>query len=416
MRTEVIVGLAVVAAGLVAGCSADASPRDDDHSASITQASRVDSDDDADDDDGGRASVRAGRELFFNEFPGVEGNGRTCATCHVKDDGFALTPAHVQERWDRLQKARRHNPKADDPLFRSIDADDFANDFSNLKRGLVRVVLKLPTDADGNKLIWPLDDPGATSVDVFRAVPSVYNVAFTAPYQADGRFATLQQQAQGALDAHAEAKRKPASVFLDDVTAFEQTQFSSHRTRRLADALASGGPLPSTEPKNLTPLEQQGQALFALNCGTCHGGPSGTMPIPPLANVQDIMVSKPLPPFAADLPFPPSPPLRVRLWAVRIPGAPGPAVRPSTDPGKALISGNMNDFAQFDVPTLFGVRKTAPYFHDNSASDLTQVMKHYQQLFTAVRRVVPPEVPFPIRPLPLADEDIAPLVAYVSRL
>lgn len=416
MRTEVMVGLAVVAAGVVAGCSADASAPADERSASIAQASKLESDDRANDDDRGDGSVRQGRELFFNEFPGVQGNGRVCATCHVQEDGFQLTPEHVQARWDRLQNERRHHPKADDPLFRSIDANDFANDFSNLKRGLVRVVLTLPTDADGNKLIWPLDDPGATSVDVFRAVPSVLNVAFTAPYQADGRFATLQQQAQGALDAHAEAKHKPASIFLDDVSAFEQTQFSSNRTRRLADALASGGALPSTEPTDLTPLEQHGQALFALNCATCHGGPRLIQPIPPLLGVQDIMVSKPLPPFAADLPFPPSPPLRVRLWAVRIPGAPEPAVRPSTDPGKALISGNMADFAQFDVPTLFGVRKTAPYFHDNSASDLTQVMKHYQQLFTAVRRVTPPEVPYPIRPLALADEDIPPLVAYVSRL
>ncbi|MDB4945953.1 MAG: hypothetical protein JWP97_5487 [Labilithrix sp.] len=416
MRTEVIVGLAVVAAGLVAGCSADGATSDDEPVASVEQASTFHSDDDADDDGHGPFGVLIGRELFFNEFPGVQGNGRACATCHVKEDGFQLTPAHVQARWDKLQAARKHHPNADDPLFRSIDANDFANDFSNLKRGLVRVVLKLPTDSAGNKLIWPLDDPGATTVDVFRAVPTINNVAFTAPYQADGRFATLQIQAQSALDNHAEAKRKAPSFFLDDVSAFEKTQFSSHRARRLSDALASGGPLPSTEPTDLTPLEQQGKALFAVDCATCHGGPRGTQPLPQLAALQDIMVSKPLPPFAEDLPFPPSPPLRVRLWAVRIPGAPAPAIRPSTDPGKALISGDMADFAQFDVPTLFGVGKTAPYFHDNSAPDLTTVMKHYQQLFTALRRVIPPEVPFPSRPPEIADEDIAPLVAYTRRL
>jgi hypothetical protein len=34
-----------------------------------------------------------------------------------------------------------------------------------------------------------------------------------------------------------------------------------------------------------------------------------------------------------------------------------------------------------DVPTLFGISKTAPYFHDNSAAALAQVIDHYQALF-----------------------------------
>src|SRR5688572_32326758 len=41
---------------------------------------------------------------FFRPFPG--GNGRSCATCHDPRDGFTLSPARVEARWQRLQAAR----------------------------------------------------------------------------------------------------------------------------------------------------------------------------------------------------------------------------------------------------------------------------------------------------------------------
>lgn len=37
---------------------------------------------------------------FFRPFPG--GNGRSCATCHNPGDGFSLSPATVEARWQRL--------------------------------------------------------------------------------------------------------------------------------------------------------------------------------------------------------------------------------------------------------------------------------------------------------------------------
>jgi cytochrome c peroxidase len=35
----------------------------------------------------------------------------------------------------------------------------------------------------------------------------------------------------------------------------------------------------------------------------------------------------------------------------------------------------------FKIPTLWGVKNTAPYFHDNSAKDLDEVLKHYNKFF-----------------------------------
>lgn len=397
-------------AGLLTACSADApvsAPEDGEFTGAGASSLSL----------GGNPLL--GALLFFGEFPGTDGNGRTCATCHVAGDAFQLTPQHVEARWQTLQAKRRHHPKADDPLFRSIDADDFADNFTLLRgHALVRVVLPLPRDAEGNKLIWPVDDPDAETVDVFRATPTVRNVALTAPFQHDGRFATLEDQANGALHAHAEIRRDPFLRFLRDVSAFERVQFSSPYVARLAVALDRGLPSPDA-PLELDELETHGKALFDRVCGTCHGGPRLNEPVPELAGItaiRDVFVSKPLPPFAAGLPFAPSPVEHLaRAWAVRVPGQ-EPVIRESTDPGIALQTGNLEDFNTFDIPTLFGVSKTAPYFRDNSAATLEDVVRHYQMVNAALLRIIPERVPFPLRPDPIEDADVGAIVAYLKRL
>ena len=169
----------------------------------------------------------------------------------------------------------RGTPNADDPLFRPIDADDFrengeqASDFSNLvDNGLVRVTMPLPANV---VLIDPsTGQPSSeTSVDLWRAVIPVFNVAITGPdgqlpvwppgaprvpimgqdpngpnrqggYQHDARFGTLQEQARAALIHHAEVTVEPPADMLDDLAAFQQTLFSSSGVKRLADAMALG--------------------------------------------------------------------------------------------------------------------------------------------------------------------------------
>ena len=365
-------------------------------------------------DEGGNAAI--GAVLFTVGFPNVHGNGRTCATCHLPDEAFQLTPQNVEARYQALQRRRRTHPQADDPLFRPIDANDGEHDFTNLRQhALVRVFIQLPIDSTGQKLVWPLDDPDATEVAVWRSTPTVMNTAFTGPYQLDGRQPTLQAQALGALIGHSEITVEPRARFLDDVAAFQETQFSSRSVRLLAAALANGQPLPPTDPP-LNRLERQGKALFEHNCATCHGGPTQTIPLPELPPaIHDIHISKPLPPFAADLPFAPSP-LEPRRWAFRVPGQADPVVFLSTDPGKALLTGSPDDLNFFDIPTLYGISKTAPYFHDNSAATLEDVMRHYQLEFEAVRRVIPDFLPWPLRPDPITDDQLAPLIAYLKKI
>lgn len=361
-----------------------------------------------------RDGIPASGAAFFNgEFPNVHGNGRSCATCHVPQEAFQLSPENVEWRFQALQEARILDPLADDPLFRSIDADDFASDYTTLRQhALVRVFIRLPVGPDGQKLVWPQDDPSATTVAVWRSTPSVLNTAFTAPYQQDMRVGNLEQQALEALHAHAEIVIDPLPRFLNDVAAFQRTLFSSPAVRLLSEALDAGQPPPPTDPF-LTPFELEGKAIFERHCVNCHGGPSQTVPLPTLApGIRNIRVSKPVPPPVQHLPFTESP-IQPRVWVFKA-NANAPMITVhSTDPGMALISGNIAQLNFFDIPSLYGISKTAPYFHDNSAATLEEMLRHYQADFLAVDILAPPGAP---RPALMPDESIAPLAAYLRKL
>lgn len=133
---------------------------------------------------------------FFRPFPG--GNGRSCATCHDPRDGFSLSPETVEARWQRLQWAKRFNPEAADPLFRSIDADDGQEDFTLLRtRALVKVRVPLPAR------VRLTDNPSATHVTLSRAVTPLNMPKHTAAYEQDRSAETLEGSgARGRDPAH----------------------------------------------------------------------------------------------------------------------------------------------------------------------------------------------------------------------
>ena len=83
----------------------------------------------------------------------------------------------------------------------------------------------------------------------------------------------------------------------------------------------------------------------------------------------------------------------------------------------------LDDWNKFDIPGLRGISKTAPYFHNNSADTLEEVVDHYIEFFKRVKLnsapgVVPPitttdGVHFDRRPVP---EERAALLAYLRKL
>jgi cytochrome c peroxidase len=72
----------------------------------------------------------------------------------------------------------------------------------------------------------------------------------------------------------------------------------------------------------------------------------------------------------------------------------------TTDPGRALITGQCSDLYRNKVPTLRGLAIRAPYFHNGAAADLSQVVNFYNQRFQ----------------IGLTPEQMSELVAFLSSL
>jgi cytochrome c peroxidase len=312
-----------------------------------------------------RVAKPNGKKLFDQET--FDGNDRTCRTCHTSETG-ALAPAQVQAAF------------ADDPdgaLFRSIDSDDgVGDDYSRLLADAT-ILIDIPLPPG-----WTLaDDPGATTARFARAVPTTNNVpSLDTIFMADGRFATLEEQALGAVHAHAEPGREPTAAELAAIADFQQTNkfFSSNALKQWAN----GGPPPELPPGN-TESEIRGRNWFVPSaagvCGHCHAGP--------MLNETSEFLLAPAPPgsrfftaFVSELNKAGN---EVQTFVIDN-GDGTTAIIESTDPGRALITGDPNDANFFRIPTIWGAKDTAPYFHDNSAATLEELTQHYSDYFQIV--------------------------------
>jgi hypothetical protein len=345
------------------------------------------------------AGVSEGQRLFDHETFG--GNGRTCRTCHSDDDG-TIDPEEVVQRLTR-------NPA--DPLFVHDGLDDFVS-------GTARIAAH------------------ATSVVFARGVPSTVNTPALDPaLMYDMRNADLQDQASGAIDRHAQPGVAPTASQLDAIAQFQQTDNRFFSSKALK-SFAEGGPAP-TLPEGHTASEKRGREFFVDApwnppskkgvCALCHGGPMlntanefTTIPTgaPPGWRAFDIGVS------SRNLMNNP-----VRTFAVTDPCNTTIEVR-SPDPGimitdvynipllaqflppKELCILHPAFFANmFKTPPLWGVRHTAPYFHDNSAKTLEDVLEQYTFMFTS-------NLGFPITDsnILLSAQDIQDIIAFLKLL
>ena len=346
---------------------------------------------------GGSATVEDGQYLYTTETFG--GNGRTCVTCHGAETG-TISPDQVQALY---------STDPNDPLFRSLDSDDGVSDnYTQLQaHATFRVSIELPPG------VTLTSDPSATSVVFRRGVPTTINTpALDTVLMWDGRAASLTDQALGAIQGHAQATVTPTSNQLELIAQFEQTDdfFSSDFLRQYSD----GGPAPSWPP-GTTDSEQRGRRWFAQDsaaprfniCGQCHGGPMANTTqsnsgLPAGKRFQTVNVSEfnhlNNPTYQFTFPDPTHPGKTVTV------------VTP--DPGRALVTGDVRDVNFFKIPPLWGVKNTAPYFHDNSVDTLDDLMNHYEQHLATF---LPRNATYPAPHVP-TTQDKADIVAYLKLL
>ena len=342
-----------------------------------------------------------GKRLFEEETFG--GNGRTCLTCHSRETG-TVSPEDAQKRFALDQH---------DPLFVHDGSDDGQGNGVTRMLADATILVEIPLPPN----VRLADDPTARSVVLRRGIPTTLNTpALDTVLMHDGREPDLLTQARGAIRGHAQSTRKPSSRELRLIAQFEQSDdfFTSNELLQFA----RGGPAPSL-PEGITDSEKRGRLFFEDapfngtsklgTCALCHGGPmlnepNRFSPIPAGTRFQTILVS--------EFNFAGNP---VRDFIFTNDGK--ETIVRSPDPGRALITGDPSPLGfknqnAFKIPTLWGVKRTAPYFHDNSAKTLEQLAAHYAAFFAIIS--TPPGGGDPA--IVLTEQDQADIVAYLKLL
>lgn len=182
-------------------------------------------------------------------------NGRTCLTCHQPAQAWTVTPAELNERFERTDGL--------DPIFRANDGSNCEGaDVSTvskrrrafsllLTKGLIRMDLDVPVGAEFE--ILDVDDPYdcgtlPSSASIYRRPLPATNLAFVSTVMWDGRETSpgqairddLISQALHAVTGHAEGA-PPSAAQLEAIVDFELGLFTAQTVDRWAGSLAERG-------------------------------------------------------------------------------------------------------------------------------------------------------------------------------
>jgi len=186
-------------------------------------------------------------------------NGRTCFTCHQIDQGWSITPAGVQARFDATSGT--------DPIFRVVDGSNAPNaDVSTLAakrtaysmlltKGLIRIGLAIPANAEFT--LQAVNDPyrfaSASELSLFRRPLPSTNLKYLSTVMWDGRenpFGTtldaiLLHQVNSATVGHAQASASitaaQARGIVDFMMGITTTQHKDTNAKDLAASSSNGG-------------------------------------------------------------------------------------------------------------------------------------------------------------------------------
>ena len=210
---------------------------------------------------------------------------------------------------------------------------------------------------------------------------------------------TLQDQALPAFINHAQVQKTPSQATLDDLAAFQLTLVQQSRRAGARQRRQRTAPHRCPTPILRSPRSNSRVRRSSMRaCAQCHGGPGQSTTSPLLvarfARHRYHLSAPRGHRLAAAVRIRAVPrrvsPNKVRTYEFTL--ANGTKIRrASSDPGRALLTGfvggppPLDDWNKLDVPGLHGIGQTAPYFHNNSAATLEDVVDHYIEFFKFVQ-------------------------------
>jgi cytochrome c peroxidase len=332
-------------------------------------------------------------------------NGQSCATCHIPEEAWSITPGTLQRLFDETDGAH--------PVFSLLDANNPSMDVSTsaTRRSAYSMLLTRGVFRRGGaprpNSEWELiavDDPhGFANVNQLvhwrRTMPTInFPVgSATVNWDAGSNVGKGQRAAlvnlTNRLVTNAMQGPPPTAEVVDDIVGFEESLWTAQVTvpgvRRLDSDGARGGPQSlSTMSKvegrfdlfdawigDANPKRAQiarGQEVFNstnvthLSCGVCHNSANnGTNINNTLFDINTASVEARTP----DLP----------LYTFR--NKRTGETRQLTDAGLGNITGLWDDLGRFKTPTLRALAARAPYFHNGIAATLEDVVRHYENRF-----------------------------------
>ena len=321
----------------------------------------------------------------------IESNGRTCFTCHRGPaDGFGLP---VPPLSDHIELT--------DPLFTGIDADAGGDPdaMANLDElGLIKYRI--------NRFDPRIDvDAPFRQVFGWRKSPKLHNIGLQTGFLTDLRVRIPGDAARGAAMAHTQTGDDGFPDLIskqdsDDIEAFLLTLFSDPSLAVLRDP---NNPLfdelrddPYAAVAIVTRAQDRGRKVFDRYCFSCHDTPNvfgGLANVDPLADgarPSNAISWAPAVGRAYNVGVSEQNTHGLRFTEYLGENQYAPIVLPLAredgtvedyevefDIGLAMTTGRIVDVGRFKVPQLRNLAQNAPYFHDNSAASIEEVVDYF---------------------------------------
>ncbi len=343
-------------------------------------------------------------DLTSEYFQAQGSNSRSCATCHIPQNAWSITPDTI--RYLFLQTSGMH------PIFNPLDADNPDRDLSSVgaRQAAYSMLLTRGVFRRGGAPLanreWDVvtvDDPHgfanvARIVQWRRVMPTINFHLGSATVAWDGgntvgvdQLAGLTNQATRNVTGAQQGSPASPDV-IGHIVTFETSLSTAQSVSFSAGLLSAGGAHGGPEELSRmtkasgrfdlfdawmdSPVESRariarGQELFnnpnpgnGRSCNGCHNSKNnGT-------NFNDLLFDTHTASAEARTPDLPLYTIHNRVTGEE---------RQLTDTGLGNVTGFWSDLGKFKTPTLRALSARAPYFHNGIAASLEDVVRHYEQ-------------------------------------